>query len=333
MLDRTPLHERARGRWPSILASLGIAVPQRPQQHGPCPKCEGTDRFRFDNKDGRGTWICNRCGAGSGVELVKLVKGVEFREAAKLIESVLPDSVLVVPKAKRGVDPEIYRNLWRSAQPLSGSDPASWYLRSRGIELDQWPSQIRYAPRMTYRYPDGRREQHPAMLALYVSPDAGEFTVHATYLDVQGGKARVPEVKRLAPMPVPRGGAVRLAPSAETMGVSTGIETALSAMAMHDLPVWATLNDGNLMKWEPPPTCKHVVIFGDNDRSFSGQLAAFSLAHRLRTMRDDGALRFGTVDVRIPGMECGRDAEDTDWNDLHRASIQSRDAWDRRRAA
>ena len=311
------IHERALGRWRSILKALDIAVPDRPQRHGPCPfaGCGGTDRFRFDDRGGRGTWICNACGAGNGVDLVMRVRQCEFLPAVRAIEDVLPSSVIVMPQQRRDVDPDIYRNLWRSAQPLDGAEPASWYLRARGLHFDPWPGQLRFVPRMTYRHPDGRREQHPAMLALYVSPDAGDFTLHATYLDAGGNKARVPEVKKLAPMAVPRGGAVRLAPSAETMGVATGIETALSAMRRFELPVWATLNDGNLMKWEPPPTCKHVIIFGDHDTSFSGQLAAYSLAHRLRLAREDGAPRFGVVEVRIPGLVVEPDAADTDWND------------------
>ena len=157
------------------------------------------------------------------------------------------------------------------------------------------------------------------MLALYVAPDAGEFTLHATYLDATGNKARVPEVKKLVPLPVPRGGAVRLAPSAATMGVATGLETAMSAMLLHEVPVWATLNDGNLMKFEPPPTCKHLIIFGDHDTSFSGQVAAYSLAHRLQLLKQDGVPRFGRIEVRIPGLVCEPDAEDTDWNDFHTA--------------
>jgi putative DNA primase/helicase len=173
---------------------------------------------------------------------------------------------------------------------------------------------------MTYRHVDGSREQHPAMLALYVSPDAGEMTLHATYLDIAGHKAQVPDVKKLAPLPVPTGGAVRLAQSAETMGVAEGIETALSAMQMYDVPTWACLTSAGLMKWEPPRTAKHIIIFGDHDTSFAGQLAAYSLAHRLRLAREDGAPKYGTIEVRIPGMSIERDLENSDWNDIHRAA-------------
>ncbi|EGO0679184.1 hypothetical protein ITK59_004563, partial [Salmonella enterica] len=56
---------RAAGQWGNILKRLGITVPAG-GQHGPCPVCGGKDRFRFDDKNGRGTWFCNQCGHGDG---------------------------------------------------------------------------------------------------------------------------------------------------------------------------------------------------------------------------------------------------------------------------
>lgn len=330
MRDREPIFERAVGRWRSILHQLGIEVPDRPMKQVPCPICAGETRFRFDDKDGRGTWICNKCGAGNGCDLVMKVLGVDWKGMCQAVERVLPSTVIVMPKRTRGVDPEIYRNLWRSSQPLSGNDPASWYLKARRIDLDTWPSQLRFAPRMTYRHEDGSKTQHPALLAMFLSPDASAFTIYATYLDATGRKANVPIAKRNAHLPVPSGGAVRLAQSAETMGVAPGVETALSAMMMHDIPVWATCNDGNLIKWQPPPTARNLIIFGDHDVSFSGQHAAYSLAYRLRNERQEGAPRFASVEVRIPGISVERDLEGTDWNDLRvaQASPLSREAAD-----
>lgn len=51
----------AIGRWPYILSALGIKVPSA-GHHGACPACGGKDRFRLDDKAGRGTWFCNQCG-------------------------------------------------------------------------------------------------------------------------------------------------------------------------------------------------------------------------------------------------------------------------------
>jgi hypothetical protein len=88
--------EAARDRWPEILAALTEIDPALldGKPHG-CPICrEGGDRFTFDNRDGRGTWICRQCparagkdaGAGDGMALLQAIKGWSFHQAAQEIE-------------------------------------------------------------------------------------------------------------------------------------------------------------------------------------------------------------------------------------------------------
>ncbi|WP_241623236.1 toprim domain-containing protein, partial [Rosenbergiella australiborealis] len=78
----------AAGNWPYILQSLSIAVPDNPRKHAPCPHCGGNDRFRFDDK-GKGNHICNHCGAGDGLDLIKKVNNCDTTEAAKMVADVL----------------------------------------------------------------------------------------------------------------------------------------------------------------------------------------------------------------------------------------------------
>ncbi len=55
----------------------------------PARNVGGKDRFRLDDLDGRGTWICSQCGNGDGLELVKLVTGYNVRKAAQQVAQVL----------------------------------------------------------------------------------------------------------------------------------------------------------------------------------------------------------------------------------------------------
>lgn len=71
-MNVTATVSHALGHWPRILPALGIQVLKN--RHQPCPVCGGSDRFRFDDREGRGTWYCNQCGAGDGLKLVE--KGV-----------------------------------------------------------------------------------------------------------------------------------------------------------------------------------------------------------------------------------------------------------------
>ena len=78
----------AAGKWHYVLAGLSIDVPDSSRRHSPCPACGGKDRFRFDD-NGRGSFICNQCGAGDGLDLIKRVNNCDTTEAAQLAADVL----------------------------------------------------------------------------------------------------------------------------------------------------------------------------------------------------------------------------------------------------
>jgi phage/plasmid primase-like uncharacterized protein len=91
-LDAATVRESARGRWQNlILPALDITVPNHPRRHAPCPVCGGRDRFRFDDRDGRGTYYCNQCDpqAGDGFDLVMNTRRLKFPDALQLVAGVL----------------------------------------------------------------------------------------------------------------------------------------------------------------------------------------------------------------------------------------------------
>ncbi|MBQ4778281.1 TOPRIM and DUF927 domain-containing protein [Pectobacterium versatile] len=81
----------AAGHWPDVLSQLGIEVSRHPTTLTPCPACGGTDRFQFDNLEGRGTWHCRHCEpeAGDGLALVMNVRQCAAMNAAQLVAEVL----------------------------------------------------------------------------------------------------------------------------------------------------------------------------------------------------------------------------------------------------
>ena len=91
-LDAPTVRSASQGRWQNfILPALGIEVPGNPRKHGPCPFCGGRDRFRFDDRDGFGSWFCNQCDpqAGDGLALLMKVRRCTFPEALQLIADIL----------------------------------------------------------------------------------------------------------------------------------------------------------------------------------------------------------------------------------------------------
>ena len=103
----------------------------------------------------------------------------------------------------------------------------------------------------------------------------GEFTgIHRTYLTAD---YRRYDRASLGPI---AGGAVRLAPAAETLLVAEGIETCLAAMQLTGQPGWAALSTAGIRALLLSPMVRTVVIAADNDASGAGEAAAREVAER-----------------------------------------------------
>jgi putative DNA primase/helicase len=305
------IHDAGKGRWKAIHESLGIPHRYLTGKNCDCPMCGGEDRFRWTNLNMRGGYYCNGCGPGTGVDLLMKFHGWDFRQAKAKVLEVIGDAAIELPKA--GSNETVRANLisiWDHAKPLTGLDPVSKYLTNRGIKLREPPKSIRWHSRLKFVHKDGSRTVHHAMVAKFVGPsDVTQYTLHYTYIDDAGRKAVQENGSRKnAQAPIPKGGAVRLMASAETMGIAEGIETALSAHLLYDVPVWSALSAGGLTAFVPPPTCKNLIVFGDRDDSYTGEASAYALAHRLRA----AGLH---VDVRLP-PEVGND-----FNDMLRTGV------------
>lgn len=85
--------EAARGRWVSVLGRLGVNVGLLRDVHGPCPGCGGRDRFRFDDQNGEGTWLCSQGGkgvaSGNGISLLEHCTGWEWKLCVERVGEML----------------------------------------------------------------------------------------------------------------------------------------------------------------------------------------------------------------------------------------------------
>lgn len=313
-MDAADLHRALAGRWPQVLAALGVDPQFLTRRHGPCPVCGGRDRYRFDDHQQRGGWYCNSCGAGDGFRLLQLLHGWDFRTArTRVLEAAdLAAAAGAAPPAAappRRPDPTEparptarARALRRTATTPDAVPDVVRYLQSRSL----WP----LPPRCTLRahaaaeyWHEGEQlGRYPALLADVVDVNCELVTVHATYLHdgakLQGAAPR----KILSPMVGRIGCAVRLLPLAgDVLGVAEGIETALAASLLHDgLPCWSALNATLFAKFMPPREVRHVVLFADRDAA--GLEAAWKLRDEL-----DGRC---TVELATPPAPAG------DWADV-----------------
>lgn len=149
--------------------------------------------------------------------------------------------------------------LWAESRPL-GRSIAAKYLEGRGLVTRS--AQLRFHPRVQL----GRASDatwHPALLAA-VRDDIGLVAIHRTFLDpATGGKASFDNPKRL--LGTPGAGTVRLGTATRALGLAEGIETALAATLIHDIPVWAVLGNERFSMVTIPNHVERLVILADND--------------------------------------------------------------------
>lgn len=157
------------------------------------------------------------------------------------------------------------------------------YLNRRGIYLRPPTLRCRFDRR--------------SMVAGVQAPDGKIIAIQQTWLTSEGEKA--------APKRLTTGnlgaGAVRLGTASDIIGLAEGVETALSAMQMTGVTVWASLGAARLHSVELPADVREVHVFCDNDGS--GRTAA------KRTADVHTALG-RSVYLRSPPDQCG------DWNDF-----------------
>ena len=116
------------------------------------------------------------------------------------------------------------------------------------------------------------------MLAAVQAPDRRVTAIHRTFLNEFGGKAALSTPKMaLGPLGA---GAVRLAKAGRVLGLAEGIEDALAAMQLCDLPCWASLGGARLARVDLPGGVREVHIFADGDEP--GREAAEKAVRRFR---------------------------------------------------
>jgi phage/plasmid primase-like uncharacterized protein len=133
-------HDQFHGQWQTVLNNYGCQLPSG-RKHGACPVCGGKDRFRFDDKNGRGTWFCSQCepNSGGGLLLLSRYIGKSVMDTAK--ELIGDIELKTIPKKKVHIvdhDAERAANIVQAkkgAQLLMSSSVAGTheYMNNKGL--------------------------------------------------------------------------------------------------------------------------------------------------------------------------------------------------------
>ncbi|HED4145174.1 DUF7146 domain-containing protein [Raoultella planticola] len=301
--------QAAIGRWSEIFEYYGLpAITGKNHFKGECPLCGRKGKYRCDNKNGTGSYICV-CGSGDGWALLSGFTGKEFKVLAAEVDQVIgneytSDRTRVNPaRTSLAQQREKVSRKFAKLTPLRGTGADS-YLKARGINS---------LPAESVRYCDKQPVDGKNLQAIYAlaTDDKGELCyLHRTLLDgdkkanTDGSAKKMMKLQEDNYLEYAKSVAIRLFPVASTLGIAEGIETALSCHQITKCHTWATMNTAFMKKFRVPAGVKNLIIFADADSNAAGLAAAHVCAEANLKAKND----LETVSVRWP--------KQGDFNDL-----------------
>ena len=273
-MNVTETVKQACGHWPRILPALGVKVIKN--RHQACPVCGGSDRFRFDDKEGRGTWFCNQCGAGDGLKLVEKVFGVTPTEAAGKVNAVTGNLPPVAPEVIAAAEAETEADrkaaaalavkLMEKTRPATGNA----YLTRKGFPGHE-------CVMLTATHKTGGVTFRAGDMVVPLYDDAGAL-VNVQLINSDGLKRTL------------KGGAVKGAShtieekkqAGKRLWIAEGYATALTVHHLTGETVMVALSSVNLLSLaslarQKHPTCQ-IVLAADRDLNGDGQNKAAAAA-------------------------------------------------------
>lgn len=254
------------GAWRQTLEGYGCKLPNG-RHHGPCPVCGGKDRFRFDDKDGRGTWFCSQCDpqSGGGLLLLSRYLGKPTIETAKeLIGQDMPRTIAPVRKhsaTDEQMRDELRKRAQRGAVMLMehSKQDIHPYMDKKGLHGD-WPvnSQIMMG--------SDQERIEPGALLLVPVYKSGEL-VNVQKITTEGKKRPIYGGDMSGVCHV-------MAGTGKIVAITEGFATGVTVNRITNATTYVAFNTSNLMAITAQASDENpeanIVIFADNDEHGAG---------------------------------------------------------------
>jgi putative DNA primase/helicase len=340
-IDKTHALVSQRGGWGSVYQcynELYNAYTHLGKEY-PCPKTgAGKTKFSFFKRDSdiRGGAFHRDEGAlPDGIDVISWYEGVDKSRAMDIIIDICGGDTTKVTakdmqklKEKRQTASECpisekdaaqrsktLRTTWSGLKPIAGS-LAETYLRSRGMQGDarSWRD-VYFHPSLPYKEDDKAPWQRlPGMVSMVRNHDGQPVTLHRTFLSSDGtAKANVSRQKMMLAQPKPLNGACimldapTMTPTGKMIGITEGIENALSIREATGCPMWVGISDRIMEKMIFSEDISTIIVWADVEPSGAGMRAA-------ETLRSIWETKGKQVVIQAPHF-MGR--EKCDWNDVY----------------
>jgi len=282
---------KANGHWEGIFQRLDIPTNR---SEGECPNCGGNTRYRFDDREGRGTYYCSHCGAGTGLDMVMKVNQCGVRKAAELVADAM---ALPLP------------------EPVPAREKPQHYIaiadKVAALVAKAVPGESQYLLNKGLPSPSKALLNDGSLLLTLQTLDGA--TTGAQLIRADGEKKLVAGTKKkgaFIPARLPIAGE-----PVETVVICEGYATALTVCQFSDFPTFAALYEGNLLsvvmacrdRW---PDAK-IIIAADNDWHAPGELDDKGKPKRnMGFISAEKAAKSVNGWVSMPNDECKADWDD-----------------------
>jgi putative DNA primase/helicase len=266
---------------------------------GPCPLCGGVDRFSV--RTDKNVWNCRGCDkGGDAIDLEMHLSGSSFVNAVRALigkdagttnrRQPTPEEIRAretrEAERRQAQAEEQARNAGSAArivaslQPVAGT-PGEAYLRdTRKIDIDHWAVRraledvetLGWCERTFFRQPDPSKPGHElhgqwlgAIVAILTDPINGERTGGITRTFIRQG-CKVCRAMSLGG--AGRLGIIRLTSDDEVetgLHLCEGLESALSAMTMGFIPMWAVGSTSQMQNFPVLNGVGCLTVIADHD--------------------------------------------------------------------
>jgi putative DNA primase/helicase len=290
---------QCKGKWRNILIHLGVNEAHlNPNKEAPCPICGGKTRARWisDNE----YLHCRYHGdsGSTGIQTAALWLGMDIRRdyaalCARIREieglPTITETKKVDDSAKLAANAIKAKSIINESEKINSHDYLDYFkikVPPLGLRfhkgLDLWEGKDAFIgnfPCFVCPIRDSLVIEQP--LKKGESILTGILNIQLIYL-LDNYKTE----KRFLKLASYTQGVIKLFPVDDTLAIAEGVKSALSYYELEKVPVWATINSTQMARFKPPERVKKLIIVADNDKSFTGQKAAYECANRL-AVHDD----------------------------------------------
>lgn len=286
------LKAKANGQWPSIFSYCRMpsdSFSGKPNEHVDCPMPAhgGTKDFRFDNKNGDGSYICSCSSGADGFNAIATFHGIENKDAIKMVaeyfeQNSTPNQPIYTPTKEKPQDLNNEKPLAKKRAGYHADKILSKcelnphpYLQEKGVDKPV------LVIKENYKVNENQTVYKGALIVKIYDVDTPEILIGVQFINPDGKRFYVKDTKIEDGIHVIDGDS-NLPYVDVVEGVATGISANITTGATTIVAFDANGIKGKAERIKQLFSGKQLRFLGDNDshKRWTGNEAAHTAAYK-----------------------------------------------------